>query len=146
MVKKTLFVKYNSDKAKLPEIKTKGSLGYDLSSIENCVIKAGKFRLIKTGLSIALPVGYEAQIRPRSGLALKFGITVLNSPGTIDSDYRGEIGIILVNFGEEDFHVEEGMRIAQMVIAKCEIFNIEEVDDLESSDRDSGGFGSTGMY
>ena len=102
-----------------------------------------------TGIGLALPFGYEAQIRPRSGLALKHGITVLNAPGTVDSDYRGEIGVILINLGEEDFDVQRGDRIAQMVIAKVEMCDFTEVNgpwgELPESDRGEGGYGSTGM-
>jgi len=101
--------------------------------------------LVKTGLFIELPAGYEAQVRPRSGLAYKKGITVLNSPGTIDADYRGEIGVILVNLSAEEFIIENGERVAQMVIAKHEQANWVEVETLEVSERGAGGFGSTGV-
>ncbi len=104
----------------------------------------GDRALIPTGLSIALPAGYEAQIRPRSGLAVKNGVTVLNSPGTIDADYRGEIKVILINHGKEPFTIERGMRIAQMVVEKYETVGWEVTDSLEESDRGEGGFGSTG--
>ncbi len=125
---------------------TKGSAGIDLKANNNndIIIPQGKTALIPTGISIALPNGYEAQIRPRSGLALKHSVTVLNTPGTIDSDYRGEIGIILINHGTENFSVKNGMRIAQMIIAKHEIAEIEFVEDLEETKRGAGGFGSTG--
>ena len=101
--------------------------------------------LIKTGLFIALPEGYEAQVRPRSGLAYKKGISVLNSPGTIDADYRGEIGVILVNLSNEEFIVADGERIAQMVVAKCEQADFIEVEVLDETERGAGGFGSTGV-
>ena len=109
------------------------------------VLKPLERTIIKTGLFIELPVGYEAQVRPRSGLAFKKGITVLNSPGTIDADYRGEVGVILVNLSSEDFVIEDGERIAQMVIAKHEQANWTEVETLEETERGVGGFGSTGV-
>lgn len=102
-------------------------------------------RLIPTGLHIALPAGYEAQVRPRSGLALKHGITVLNSPGTIDADYRGEIGVVLINLSQEDFIVNDGERIAQMVIARYEQTSLDEVDVLDETERGEGGYGHTGV-
>jgi dUTP pyrophosphatase len=109
------------------------------------VLKTLERTLVKTGLFIELPVGYEAQVRPRSGLAYKKGITVLNSPGTIDADYRGEIGVILVNLSDKEFVIEDGERVAQMVIAKHEQANWEEVIELVETERGSGGFGSTGV-
>jgi dUTP pyrophosphatase len=112
---------------------------------EDIILKPGNRALVKTGLAIALPDGFEAQVRPRSGLALKNGVTVLNTPGTIDADYRGEIGVILVNFGEENFRISRGMRIAQMVIAKYTRAIFEEVGDLSETTRGEGGFGSTGI-
>lgn len=131
---------------KLPTYATAQSAGMDLTAAleEAFVLEPGHRTLISTGLAIALPVGFEAQIRPRSGLALKNGITVLNSPGTIDADYRGEIKVILANLGTEAFTIERGMRIAQMVIAKHETVEWAVVDDLENTDRGAGGFGSTG--
>ena len=130
----------------LPTYATEQSAGMDLTAaLEEAIeIGPGDRMLIPTGLSIALPDGYEAQVRPRSGLALKHGITVLNSPGTIDADYRGEIGVILANMGKEEFTVERGMRIAQMVIAKHAKVEWEVVELLEETDRGTGGFGSTG--
>lgn len=104
----------------------------------------GKRTLVPTGIAIALPGGYEAQVRPRSGLAAKHGVTVLNSPGTIDADYRGEIGVILINHGDEAFTIERGMRIAQLIIARVTTAVWHETDDLEQSARGDGGFGSTG--
>jgi dUTP pyrophosphatase len=136
----------NKSKHPLPHYATQGAAGMDLrASLEDKVILGPLERtLIKTGLFIELPIGYEAQVRPRSGLALKKGITVLNSPGTIDADYRGEIGIILVNLSQESFVIEDGERIAQMVIAQHEQANLKEVSVLEESQRGAGGFGSTG--
>lgn len=115
------------------------------SVIKNITIAPGGRALIPTGLQIALPVGYEAQVRPRSGLALKNGITVLNTPGTIDSDYRGDIGVILINHGTESFEVYQGDRIAQLVIVKVEQATWNPVDSLDETDRGAGGFGSTNI-
>ncbi len=131
----------------LPAYATKGAAGMDLvAAVEQpIVLKPGERTLIETGLQMAIPVGYEVQIRPRSGLAFKHGITVINSPGTIDSDYRGEVKIILGNMGDEDFTVERGMRIAQMVVAKHEQPTIELVTSLDETERGEGGFGSTGV-
>ena len=130
----------------LPTYATEQSAGMDLSAaIEEAVeLGSGERALIPTGLSIALPPGYEAQIRPRSGLAVKHGVTVLNSPGTVDADYRGEIKVILVNHGKEAFTVERGMRIAQMVVERYETVGWKVVNSLEETDRGDGGFGSTG--
>lgn len=130
----------------LPTYATDQSAGMDLTAaLEEAIeIDAGERMLIPTGLSIALPKGYEAQIRPRSGLALKHGITVLNSPGTIDADYRGEIGVILANMGKSPFTIERGMRIAQMVIAKHATVEWEVAEELDETSRGAGGFGSTG--
>lgn len=131
----------------LPEYKTEFSAGMDLKAYtkENIVLKAGEIKLIKTGLAIALPNGFEAQIRSRSGLSLKNGIIVLNAPGTIDSDYRGEIGIILMNVGQNDFVIENNMRIAQMVITRYESVKLDLVEELDETTRADGGFGSTGL-
>ena len=130
----------------LPSYETKGSAGLDLrANIDKPVILQPLDRaLIPTGLFMELPVGYEAQIRPRSGLALKKGITVLNSPGTVDSDYRGEVGVILINLSSVDFTINPGDRIAQMVIAKHEQAEWVEVDGLSSTERGEGGYGHSG--
>lgn len=130
----------------LPAYATSGSAGIDLFAavINPTTIKKGEISIIPTGIAVALPAGFEAQIRPRSGLAAKFGVTVLNTPGTIDSDYRGEIKAILINHGKEDFIVERGMRIAQMIIAKYEHIILEEVSSLDDTARGVKGFGSTG--
>ena len=132
---------------KLPRYETEGSAGFDLRARidEDVVVKAGEVKLIKTGLAFELPEGYEGQIRSRSGLALKNNLFVLNSPGTLDSDYRGEICIILANFGKNDFVVTDGMRLAQMVISKYEKVEIKEVFELSDTKRGTGGFGSTGI-
>jgi dUTP pyrophosphatase len=131
----------------LPSYATNGSAGMDLmAAIETSVMLAPMQRkLIPTGIAIALPNNYEAQIRPRSGLALKHGITCLNTPGTIDSDYRGEICALLINLSEQDFIIEPAMRIAQMVIAPCIQAEMKQVEDLDSTIRGEGGFGSTGI-
>ncbi|NEO56500.1 MAG: dUTP diphosphatase [Okeania sp. SIO3B5] len=119
--------------------------GLDLFSIDELTINPGESQLIHTGIAIELPSGTEAQIRPRSGLALKHKITVLNTPGTIDETYRGEIGIILINHGKNSFQVTQGMKIAQMVIASVLSVNVETVDELSTTKRDISGFGSTGI-
>ena len=131
----------------LPEYKTNGSAGMDIVATlnEDVVIESGKVGLIATNLSIELPIGYECQVRSRSGLAIKNGIFCLNSPGTIDSDYRGEIKVILANFGKDDFVIKNGDRIAQLVIAKYEYVQWIEVKELSDSSRGEGGFGSTGV-
>jgi len=132
----------------LPAYATDQSAGMDLMAAveEDVVIKKGERKLIPTGVAIALPEGYEAQIRPRSGLAFKHGITVLNTPGTIDADYRGEIGIILINLGAEDFVVTRGMRVAQIIIASYSQAKFTVVEDLSVTKRGEGGFGSTGKH
>lgn len=131
----------------LPSYGTIASAGMDLRACADAAItlKPLERAIVKTGLFIELPIGYEAQVRPRSGLAAKNGITVLNSPGTIDADYRGEIGVILVNLSNNDFNVEPGERIAQLVISKHERAIWEEVEILGETDRGAGGFGSTGV-
>ncbi len=137
----------NKSAHSLPNYETIFSAGMDLrANIENNVTIPPLGRvIIKTGLFIEIPIGYEAQVRPRSGLAIKKGITVLNSPGTIDADYRGEIGVILVNLSNDFFDIENGERIAQLVIAKHERADWIEVQELSSTDRGEGGFGSTGV-
>lgn len=137
----------NTSEHDLPAYETLASAGMDLRAqlSEPVTLKPLGRALIKTGLFIELPLGYEAQVRPRSGLAAKKGITVLNSPGTVDADYRGEIGVILVNLSQEPFVVENGERIAQLVIAKHERAEWIEVDVLSETSRGAGGFGSTGV-
>lgn len=136
----------NKSQHPLPNYETEASAGMDLRAnlTAPITLKSLERVIIKTGLFIALPVGYEAQVRPRSGLAAKKGITVLNAPGTIDADYRGEIGVILVNLSNEDFVVENGERIAQLVIAKHARAEFIEVSELDETERGAGGFGSTG--
>lgn len=136
----------NKSEHQLPEYETGGSAGMDLRAniSEAVILKPLARAIIKTGLFIELPVGFEAQVRPRSGLAAKHGLTVLNSPGTVDADYRGEIGVILVNLSNTDFKIENGERIAQLVIAKHERADWLEVEQLNETFRGEGGFGSTG--
>lgn len=129
----------------LPSYETGGSAGMDVRASEATVIAPGKRGLVGTGFAFAIPEGYEVQVRPRSGLALKKGISVLNTPGTIDSDYRGEIKVILANLGDEDFVVERGDRIAQIVVAPVQRGNLIEVTELNETVRGAGGFGSTGI-
>jgi dUTP pyrophosphatase len=137
----------NNSNHALPSYETLASAGMDLRAnlVEAITLKPLERAIIKTGLFIELPVGIEAQVRPRSGLAAKKGITVLNAPGTIDADYRGEIGVILVNISNDDFQVENGERIAQLIIAKHERASWEEVSMLSETKRGEGGFGSTGV-
>ena len=140
-------VRIKSDSGTLPFYETDGSAGMDLKAYidDPITLKPGQRMLIPTGLYIELPVGYEAQIRARSGLAIKKGIGLVNGIGTIDSDYRGEIKVILINWGDEDFVIENGDRIAQMVIAKYERVEWEQSDNLSDTERGSGGFGHTGV-
>ena len=142
-----VLIKRLSKNIKLPKYETSGSSGMDLSAnIDKQIkIEPGKTSIIPTGISLSIPKNYEIQIRPRSGLAAKNNLTVLNSPGTIDSDYRGELKIILINLGNDNFEVKNGMRVAQMVVCPVEIAEIEEVKSLEGTDRGKGGFGSTGI-
>lgn len=137
----------NKSKHDLPHYSTPTSAGMDLRANidESISLKPLERTIVKTGIFMELPIGYEAQVRPRSGLAFKKGITVLNSPGTIDADYRGEVGVILVNLSSEEFVIEDGERIAQMVIAKHEQAKWVEVEILDASQRGAGGFGSTGI-
>jgi len=136
----------NTSRHPLPSYETSSSAGMDIRANleEPCVLKSLQRALIPTGLFIEIPAGYEAQIRPRSGLAIKYGITLLNTPGTIDADYRGEIKIILANISNEEFIIKDGERIAQMIIAKHENAEWIEVEELIETERGSGGFGSTG--
>lgn len=133
----------------IPKYESEGAAGLDLlaaiSKSKNIIILPGKAEMVPTGIAIALPKGFEAQIRPRSGLAAKNGITILNSPGTIDSDYRGEISAMLINHSKVNFEIERGMRIAQMVIAPVVQFNLIKTETLDETKRGAGGFGSTGI-
>ena len=139
-----LKIKRLNNEAIIPQYARKGDAGMDLFSISEHILKPGERCLVATWLSFEIPEGYEVQIRPRSGLALKKGISLVNSPGTIDAGYRGEIGIIIINHGREDFEIKKGDKIAQAVINKFETGEIEEVEELENSDRGEGGFGSSG--
>ena len=133
----------------LPKYESEGAAGMDLlaaiDAIKKIKILPGRAEMIPTGIAVALPLGFEAQIRPRSGLAAKNGITILNSPGTIDSDYRGEVSAMLINHSKINFEIERGMRIAQMVITPVVQFNLIETQDLDKTERGVGGFGSTGL-
>ena len=139
-----ILIKRLSKEVSLPKYETSGSSGMDLGSNIVANISPGKIAIIPTGLALSIPKGFEAQIRPRSGLSAKKKISVLNTPGTIDSDYRGEIKVILINLGEEIFKVEKGLRIAQMVFCPIVQAQFREVDDLNETERGKGGFGSTG--
>ena len=131
--------------AQMPTYAHPGDAGMDVRSIETVILQPGARALVHTGLAFELPPNAEAQVRPRSGLALKQGVTVLNSPGTIDAGYRGEVGVILINLGSEPFTVEKGMKIAQIVVAPVAQAEIVEVTSLDDSERGAGGFGSTGQ-
>ena len=141
----TVRFKRLSPDAVLPAYAHPGDAGMDIRSIDDLEIAPGTRALVHTGLVMALPAGWEAQVRPRSGLALKHGVTVLNTPGTIDAGYRGEVGVILANFGDAPFAVKKGDRIAQVVIAPVTTAAIEETDVVDDTDRGGGGFGSTGV-
>ena len=142
-----ILIKRLSKNISLPKYETEGSSGMDLTANVNKVIEIqpGKSEIIPTGLALSIPKNYEIQIRPRSGLAAKNQISVLNTPGTIDEDYRGEIKVILINLGEKKFKIEKGLRIAQMVLCPVIKAELEEVDELDETKRGSGGFGSTGI-
>lgn len=133
-----------SPEATLPKYMREGDAGLDIASIEKYEIEPGDTALVKTGLAVELPRGYEIQVRPRSGLALKHAVTTLNAPGTIDSNYRGEINVILINHGKELFRVEKGMRIAQLVVARLPHVTVKEVSELSQTERAEKGFGSSG--
>ena len=141
-----IHIKKLSSSVSIPRYETPGSSGMDIAAHikDNIIINPGEKALIPTGFSMAVPKGFEVQIRPRSGLAVKKNITVLNTPGTIDADYRGEIKVILINLGKEKFIIENGERIAQMVVCPVIQANLEEVKELSETHRGSGGFGSTG--
>ena len=142
-----ILIKRLSKEVPLPKYETSGSSGMDLAANinANIDINPGKTAIIPTGLALSIPKGFEVQIRPRSGLAANQKISVLNTPGTIDADYRGEIKVILINLGQESFKVEKGLRIAQMVVCPVIQAQLKEVDDLKETERGKGGFGSTGI-
>lgn len=129
----------------LPKYQTEGSAGMDVYSAASLVLKPGEVKLVPTGLRLAIPQGYEIHVRARSGLALKHGVTVLNGIGTVDSDYRGPLGVILINHGNADFAIQKGDRIAQLVLNKCEQIAWDVTDSLDETERGEGGFGSTGV-
>ena len=129
----------------MPDYATAGAAGMDICAAESLMLRVGKRHAVATGFAFAIPEGYEVQVRPRSGLALKHGITCLNTPGTIDSDYRGEVKVILANLGEDDFPISKGDRIAQIVVAPVTHASMTEVEDLDDTARGAGGFGSTGV-
>ena len=133
----------------VPAYASSGAAGFDLRAAapegETLVLKPGARAMVPTGLSVAIPDGYEMQVRPRSGLAFKNGVTVVNAPGTVDSDYRGQVCVLLINLGEEDFAIRRGDRIAQGIIAAAPQWPLVEVDDLDATERGAGGFGSTGV-
>lgn len=135
----------HGDGLPLPARATEGSAGYDIASADDFVLAPMERRLVKTGFSFAIPAGFEMQVRPRSGIALKHGVTLPNTPATIDSDYRGELMIAMINLGAEPFTISRGMRIAQLIIARVEAPAMVEVDELPASGRGTGGFGSTGV-
>ncbi|MFL0195476.1 dUTP diphosphatase [Clostridium sp. WILCCON 0269] len=139
-----LLVKRINQKAIIPFYAHEGDAGLDLFSVEEVLIKPMERKLVSTGIKIQLPTNTEGQLRPRSGLALKHGITLLNSPGTIDEGYRGEIKVLMINLGQEDFLIEKSMKIAQMVVKPVERVLVEEVKELKDTERGEGGFGSTG--
>jgi dUTP pyrophosphatase len=129
----------------LPDYASKGAAGMDVCAAESLLLRSGKRHAVATGFAFAIPDGYEVQVRPRSGLALKHGITCLNTPGTIDSDYRGEIKVILANLGEDDFQITKGDRIAQLVVSPVTHAGMVEVEEIDDTARGAGGFGSTGV-
>ncbi|MEA2036361.1 MAG: dUTP diphosphatase [Nanoarchaeota archaeon] len=137
-------IKKIKDNAIVPKYAHEGDAGVDLYSTEDYTLKPNERVLVSTGIKIAVPEGYEAQVRPKSGLALKSGIGVANTPGTVDAGYRGEVGVIAINLGNEDYKIEKGKKIAQMVFNKIEAAEFEEVEDLDETKRGEGGFGSTG--
>ena len=142
-----ILIKRLSKKVLMPKYETDGSSGMDIAAFinENIEVKPGEKEIVPTGFSLSIPKGFEVQIRPRSGLSAKKGISVLNTPGTIDADYRGEIKVILINLGKEKFLIENGNRIAQMVVCPVTQVKMEEVDELSETSRGAGGFGSTGI-
>ncbi|MEM4662617.1 MAG: dUTP diphosphatase [Candidatus Diapherotrites archaeon] len=144
-MKKVVKILKIDEHAKLPTKAMKGDVGYDLFSNEDVNLAPNEIKVVGTGIKMALPAGIEAQVRPKSGLAANYGITVLNTPGTIDPNYRGEIKVILVNFGNKTFKIERGQKIAQLVFHKFETPTIKEVKKLDVTERNEGGFGSTGL-
>lgn len=140
-----IHIKKLNPNARIPAYQSAEAAGFDLCALNSCIIKAGQRLLVGTGLAFEIECGYEVQVRPRSGLALKNGITVLNAPGTVDSDYRGEIKVLLINHSIEDFSINAGDRIAQAVVSAVERAELIEVSELTCSERGQGGFGSSGL-
>jgi len=138
-------IKKVHEKAIVPKYARKGDAGMDVYSVEGLIVKSKERKLISTGLSFEIPEGFEIQVRPKSGLALNHGLTIVNTPGTLDSGYRGELKVILLNTGENDYEIKPGEKIAQIVLARYEQAEIEEVSELSDSERGAGGFGSTGL-
>jgi dUTP pyrophosphatase len=141
----TIKIKKLNPNAVIPSYAKHGDAGMDVHATEEVVLKPGEIKLVSTGLAFEIPYGTELQIRPRSGLALKKGVSIVNSPGTLDYGYRGELKIILINHGKENFEVKKEDRIAQIVLNRIEIVDVEEVDELSETERGEGGFGSTGL-
>lgn len=141
----TLKIQLLNSNATLPQYQTSGSSGFDLCASQSLILKSGEYKLVPTGLSFSFSDNYEIQIRPRSGLALRYGVSVLNAPGTIDSDYRGEIQVLLINYGKEDFSINLGDRIAQAVLCPIQKAKFEVAKELDVTQRGAGGFGSTGQ-
>lgn len=142
----TIKIKPLIEGVQLPEKATVNSAGFDIRAAESLIIPPGEYKSVATGFSIEMPSNMEAQIRPRSGLALKSGVTILNAPGTIDADYRGEVKIILINHSKTNFHIEKGDRVAQMIFSKVVDVTIQVTDSLSETTRGDGGFGSTGKH
>lgn len=140
-----LRIKKLTESAIIPKYQTKGAAGFDLHADESAIVVPGEYKMISTGLAVAVPYGCEGQVRSRSGLAAKNGVMVLNSPGTIDHDYRGEIKVILINHGKDSFTINKGDRIAQMIINEFKAVSLIETDELDETSRGTGGFGSTGV-
>ena len=138
-------IKKLNEEAKIPKYARFGDAGFDLCSVEDVVIEPGEYKLVSTGLAFEIPIGFEMQIRPRSGLAGKHGISIVNAPGTVDSGYRGDVGIIIINHGKQPFEIKKNDRIAQGVITEFECVQFKEVDALSESERGEGGFGHTGV-
>jgi dUTP pyrophosphatase len=138
-------VKLLVPEAQIPKLAKPGDAAFDLYSVEDYTLKPGEWYAVSTGISLEIPPGYEGQVRPRSGLALKHGVTVLNAPGTIDSGYRGEVKSTMINYGKKPFEITKGMRISQLAIRTVPKALLEVVDELDDSERGEGGFGSTGM-
>ncbi len=146
LVKMKIKIQKTDNEVKVPDYAHEGDSGMDLYAAEECILKPMERKLVSAGIKIEIPKGYEAQVRPKSGLALSHGISIVNTPGTIDSGYRGVVGVILINLGKEPYKVEKNKKIAQLVISKVENVKVEVVELLEETKRGEGGFGSTGLH